>query len=249
MALFLIAGWSACVCAQSLDAIETKRVTYEHGGEKLTATEHARQWGLEVEDWQRYRTLMQGPRGLWYRDIDPVWVLGLSAETESERMRYARLAADIEGRRVEAELAFQRAYDDAWKEKSVDGKVLDSFRLAVRKGASKSRTTEHPLQSRVPPRRLVFVEIGCEACRAELLRSVQATGSGGVDLYVTGAATDDDIRQWAVRMDIKRQWVKDGLVTLNHDAGYFERLTGEALHGIRVFDNAAWARPLKARSR
>lgn len=60
--------------------------------------QQAGQWGLSEEDYRRYRTLMEGPRGIQSPGLDPLTVLGIEARTDAER----RVLAEkwVTGRRV-----------------------------------------------------------------------------------------------------------------------------------------------------
>ena len=71
-------------------------------------------WGLQPQD-GRYRELMDGPLGIYSPNLDPLSALGIEARTDEERRRYAELQVQIEARRVEKLLAYQRAYDEAWQ--------------------------------------------------------------------------------------------------------------------------------------
>ena len=75
----------------------------------------AREWGLQPEEWARYRQLMQGPLGVYSPQLDPLTALGIEARSEEERRRYAELQVQAEARRVGKTLAYQRAYDAAWQ--------------------------------------------------------------------------------------------------------------------------------------
>ncbi len=61
----------------------------------------AREWGLRAEDWSRYRTLMQGPLGIYSPNLDPLTALGIEARSDEERRRYAELQVQAEARRVQ----------------------------------------------------------------------------------------------------------------------------------------------------
>ena len=63
----------------------------------------------------RYRELMEGPLGIHSPNLDPLTALGIEARSDEERRRYAELQVQVEARRVEKLLAYQRAYDDAWQ--------------------------------------------------------------------------------------------------------------------------------------
>ena len=75
----------------------------------------ASNWGLQPQEWVRYRELMDGPLGIYSPNLDPLSALGIEARTDEERRRYAELQVQIEARRVEKLLAYQRAYDEAWQ--------------------------------------------------------------------------------------------------------------------------------------
>ena len=74
----------------------------------------ATEWGLQPQEWARYRELMDGPLGIYSPNLDPLSALGIEARTDEERRRYAELQVQVEARRVEL-LAYQRAYDEAWQ--------------------------------------------------------------------------------------------------------------------------------------
>ena len=62
----------------------------------------ASDWGLQPQEWTRYRELMDGPLGIYSPNLDPLSALGIEARTDDERRRYAKLQVQIEARRVEA---------------------------------------------------------------------------------------------------------------------------------------------------
>ncbi len=72
-------------------------------------------WGLQPQEWARYRELMDGPLGIYSPNLDPLSALGIEARTDEERRRYAELQVQVEARRIEKLLAYQRAYDQAWQ--------------------------------------------------------------------------------------------------------------------------------------
>lgn len=168
------------------------------------------QWRLSVEEWETYQTLMQGPRGVWTPNLDPVTVLGIHAETDAERRRYAELLVMIEFERVEQELGFQRAYDAAARRLFPD--LL-------------------PVASVEPPEtsllagadRLAFVGSvdaqRCPTCRAELVQLLRLHDNATepvIDLFLDDASDDQAIRTWAIEQGISPQDVIAGRITLNH---------------------------------
>ena len=52
---------------------------------------------------------MQGHRGILSPDIDPITALGVEAETEEERRRFAEIHVRFELQRTQKEVAFQHS--------------------------------------------------------------------------------------------------------------------------------------------
>ncbi|NQD91197.1 TIGR03759 family integrating conjugative element protein [Pseudomonas sp. CrR25] len=173
------------------------------------AEQQARDWGLSIEEWTRYRDLMQGPLGVYSPNIDPLTALGIEARSDQERQRYAELQVAAEAQRVEKLLAYQRAYDDAWQRLHADMPRV----ILPDAGAAFS-----PVVPAASGRLAVFVQDACPVCDQATLR-LQAAGRE-FDTYVVGSGADDArIRAWAQRIGIDPAKVRSGQVTLNHDAG------------------------------
>lgn len=171
--------------------------------------QHARDWGLKLEEWTRYRDLMLGPLGVYSPHIDPLTALGIEARTDQERQRYAQLQVAAEAQRVEKLLAYQRAYDDAWQRLHAD------MPRVILPDAGPAFSPVVPATS---GRLAVFVEDACPACDQTALK-LQAAGRA-FDIYVVDSGADDvRIRAWAQRIGIEPAKVRNGQVTLNHDAG------------------------------
>ncbi|MFI8746572.1 TIGR03759 family integrating conjugative element protein [Pseudomonas sp. NPDC077186] len=174
-----------------------------------TAEQQARDWGLNIEEWTRYRDLMQGPLAVYSPHIDPLTALGIEARTDQERQRYAELQVAAEAQRVEKLLAYQRAYDRAWQRLHADMPRV----ILPDAGPAFS-----PMLPAASGRLALFVEDACPTCDQAALR-LQAAGRA-FDIYVVDSGADDArIRAWAQRIGIDPAKVRSGQVTLNHDAG------------------------------
>jgi len=161
---------------------------------RLTETERvqrAEAWGLRIEEWQRYETLMQGQRGLWSPELDPILVLGIHARSDDERRRYAELAVEQERTRVAGELAFQRAYDAAWQRLYPDELMID-MPASARNGPRDSAVPEGGGNTR---RVLLFTRTTeCPACDA-LLPDVLARAralQAGLDIFLLDTGPGDE---------------------------------------------------------
>jgi integrating conjugative element protein (TIGR03759 family) len=194
----------------------------------------AEAWGLKREEWTRYRELMRGPLGIYSPNLDPLTALGIEARSEDERKRYAQLQARMEGVRVQKLLAYQRAYDEAWKQLYPN---LPRVRL------TQPREVQHGAPASADDaRNAVFVKADCPACDARVL-ALQAAGRP-FDLYMVGTRGDDAaIRAWARRIGIDPKKVRERTITLNHDAGRWLQIgDGGALPAVLHRVNGQWQR-------
>ncbi|RMN40109.1 integrating conjugative element protein, PFL_4693 family [Pseudomonas syringae] len=169
-------------------------------------SEQAASWGLTVQEWTRFEQIQAGPRGFWSPNLDPLTALGVEAETDQERQRYAELQVALEAKRAERELAYQNAYTAAW------AKLFPGL-LPIQGMASPS-----PTSSAVAPRSALFVEDQCPACTAEAQR-LQSSDTA-FDIYLVGSQGEDErVRRWAREADIDPAKVQRRQITLNHDRG------------------------------
>lgn len=202
---------------------------------KLDNERLAKDWGLRSEEWARYLELMQGPLGVYSPHLDPLTALGIEARSDEERRHYAELQVRMEGRRVEKILAYQRAYDQAWKHLHPTLKPVNL--------ASTSRIERRSEAAAVEPRRMaVFVKDDCMPCD-QRVRQLQAAGAA-FDVYMVGSRNDDAlIRRWANRAGIDPAKVRSGVITLNHDSGRWLSIGGQGeLPATMRESNGRWQR-------
>lgn len=163
-------------------------------------------WGLTYEEWSRFEALQAGPRGYWSPQLDPLTTLGVEADTDQERQRYAELQVKLEAKRAERELAYQQAYTAAWAR-------LYPGLLPVQGMDTASANASAPVA-----RESLFVEADCSPC-ATVAKRLQDQGIT-FDLYLVGSNGDDEqLRQWAKAAGILPAKVQARQITLNHDRG------------------------------
>lgn len=189
----------------------------------------AQAWGVTETQWARYRALMRGLRGaLSVPTISPIEVLGIHAETDAERTRYAEQLARLMHEDTERVLAFQRAYHQAWRRLYPDLRVIDLALLG--NGAAE------PVQSPIPALRggdrlLFFGKHGCKPCDAALapvLARARDAEGWGLDIYLLDTGADDaKVRAWAQAHAIPPELVASRRITLNHDGGTLAKLLGQ----------------------
>ncbi len=171
---------------------------------QTSAAEQAKAWGLTDDEWAAFERLQTGPRHYWSPQLDPLTTLGVEANSDQERQRYAELQVRLEARRAERELAYQKAYSAAWARlfpglQPVQGMSDD----AAPPGTSRTA---------------IFVEEHCAACVNGLQQWLQ--GGARLDVYLVGSQGNDArLRQWAKEAGITAAQVSGGQVTLNHDRG------------------------------
>lgn len=169
-------------------------------------SEQAASWGLTEQEWTRFEQIQASPRGFWSPNLDPLTALGVEAETDQERQRYAELQVALEAKRAERELAYQNAYTASW------AKLFPGL-LPIEGMASPS-----PTSSVVAPRQALFVEDHCPACTAEAQR-LQSSDTA-FDIYLVGSQGEDErVRRWARQANIDPARVQRQQITLNHDRG------------------------------
>lgn len=228
---------------------QTKPVNYTESQTKTVAENTLRRqyWSLSVDEWTRYKSLMQGIRGsISPATLSPIEVLGTHARTDQERRQYAEIWARMRHDDAERILAFQQAYAEAVQTLYPNEPLIDLARL-------KSNTLAKP--ALVPGERLlVFLKIKhCPACETLVQRLLQqpAFKTRQIDLYFVDTQPQRDdgfIQQWAKQQQLDSARLKQGLITLNHDQGnYFKvtqqlvgtmpqvfKLSGQTLEAIRL---------------
>ena len=222
MKVFKILSFILACCLASSVIAQTRTADAEQQNTQVQVTPHvqsaerdmqeqAKAWGLQAEEWQRYQTLMNGPLGIYSPGLDPLTALGIEARNDAERRRYAERQVQAESLRVAKELAYQQAYDEAFKRLypnllpvvGLDGGQNSSTGMAYVEGDG---------------RLAVFVQENCPAC-IDRVQKLQAAGQS-FDIYVVGSNADDaTVRRWATRAGIDPEKVRSRAITLNHDDG------------------------------
>jgi integrating conjugative element protein (TIGR03759 family) len=179
-----------------------------------TAEEKAAEWGLNADEWKLYQQLMDGPRGIYSPGLDPVSVLGIESRTDEERMHFARIQARMETQRMQKELLYQRAYDEA-----VGAVVQGQQVVNLKPEKPMFSSTEARLPASGGSGRLaLFVSEDCEPC-VKKAKALQRSNTP-FDLYVVGSEGDDSkVRSWARNAGIEPDKVRSRQITLNHDEG------------------------------
>lgn len=171
-------------------------------------------WGLSQQEYRRYESIMEGPRGIWSPNLDPLTALGIEARSDAERQKYAELMVEVERERVEAELAFQRAYDDAWQRLYPNAMPINPFSTKGGVDATQSVFGSNP-EASSQRLNVVVATQGCDQCDATVKRLLSA--GAAMDIWVVDSNGDDGrIRHWAAKIGVSPERVRAGDITLNH---------------------------------
>lgn len=214
--------------AVATETVITQLTQIEQGvstTEKINLSEtdrlRAKIWNLSEVEWHRYKQLMQGIRGsISPATISPIEVLGIHARDEAERDRYAEVWAQAMREDVRRILVFQRAYNAAAKRLYPNDPVIDVSRLPVKPVKLNELNSTDRL--------LFFARPECSPCDlmiGKLLKRIDDID--GIDIYLmdVGPGNDTEVRAWALKHNIARQWVKNKKITLNHDGGTLNKLS------------------------
>lgn len=182
--------------------------------QKKHQEDQASRWGITEQEWLKFEDIKKGPRGYWSPNLDPLTTLGVEAETDAERQRYAEIQVRLEFERAEKELAYQRTYTAAFQ-RLYPGR-LPIENLGKTKASSVSTSTNQQ-------RLTIFVRQNCSACDAQV-KQLQKTGTG-IDIYMVDSLNNDTaIRQWATKIGINPKLVLSKQITLNYGAKLWQQV-------------------------
>lgn len=236
IAAFVIASNCSAATGPGTSVSDEQVSDTQNTSDHISQTDLAGEWGLTPQEWNRYQTLMQGPRGIYSPGLDPLTALGIEAKTVEDRRRYAQLQVKAERERVDKELAYQRAYDQAF------ASLYPSEKLIQITSSSLGLASRPPPLLKAKGRLAIFVKDNCPQCIARA-KDLQATKQA-FDLYFVGSQGEDEkIRRWALRSGIEPARVRDRHITLNHDEGRWANLglSGDLPAVVREV-NGQWQR-------
>lgn len=222
-AILLCLGVMGIHDAMAAESIEDARVVYKPTTSTESLMERYSQyhsqpneyWQLTKEEWSRYEELKKNsPWAQWDNNSSPLAILAHYSESIEEKRRYARIEAELDTWRQYRIVEYQALYD---KERSI---VHERYVEWIQKRL--------PTLSTIKPyeKLRLFVQVGeCDIhCRSLVTRVLKTQAK--VDIYISGAKTDEQIFKWAESAGIPVERVKTKEITLNHDGGVFSLVTG-----------------------
>jgi len=201
---------------------------------KNTIIGSAQDWGVSDAEWQTYQHLMNGPAGKWYPQLSPPEVLGMYADNDQDKERFAELSAKEEHEKISRELVFNNAFHEAMVKLYSNEPVIKDFdissfnpiqgKIAVHGSSMVTLTAGDHL--------VVFVDTtpGFDFLAMPTILNLISTHPGvSLDIYCTGNVTDADIQLWAKTNNIPLDLVQKHIITLNHDNGKLKSILGSGL--------------------
>jgi len=206
--------WSMSVlAADSTVSVIDKTAVTSHA-QKKSNLEPWKVWGLNKTDWEEYESIMKGPRGVWTPNVSPLTALGVHAESERERLRYARLSAELDYQRIRSEAHWQLTYDSVKNRTWAQRRAQEPITLNL--GALRSHH-----------RVLLFTDSLCDARCRRVMASLKES-QVNVDVYFVGEVSREDIVQWAQQQKLPPEAVnKTRQYSLNRDDGMLSGLGHE----------------------
>lgn len=195
---------------------------------RYSEIDQAKQWGITVADWKRYKVIMQGPRGHWSPNLDPLTVLGVHAQSDGERSRIADIQVNIEHQRLMQEMAYEKAYQQAQlRILSEQPMPFDEQEGKVRNSVSTVQNSLlHTENSLILGDRLLFFIslVDCNDCSKvtqQVLAKVAGRTDIRLDIYFVNSTVKDkeDIQRWAKKQTIAPEQLRNGVISLNYDMG------------------------------
>lgn len=239
-AIFVVAS-STAAFALDVDTVTEKRSANEltalrESAEDDTTTNAAR-WKVSVEEWERYEEIMRGEGRYYWAHLDPVFVLGLYADTDAERELWAERIAIQEFTLTERLTSLNRVYLAAFRRMYSHVPVIDINQYNAFYGIDKSTQSASGspgaantgLAESMGDRYVLFVSPGCTDCD-DYYRQIRQKQRFGVnlDIYFIGAS-DEQIMAWAKSVSLDPALVRNKVVTLNRDDGTYARYNRPAL--------------------
>ena len=217
--MLLCVGYPIPVWATSIDHTDVdKSKALEHRDDEYMAS----QWGLSIDEWDRYKGLRDGDAKYQFSQLDPIEILGIYAESESEQRRYALLLVERNARRLEKFLTFNRLYQQVGAEYFADTPFLDMTQFNRSYGRNQYSSVGNPaVSTQFGDTLVMFIDIGKDNYRAEANKILKLNQKATVtlEIYFLNKPEEKDIQSWAKRIGIETGEVESGKISLNYDQG------------------------------
>lgn len=173
-------------------------------------------FGFTPAELDIYKKRMQSTPGRWWGQLSPMELMMYSSTTEVERKRFARLYLESLHPKVLAER-------DA---------AVTMYQVAREIHKEQRGVTPVSMTKRSLKRPVLFVDVGCESCKKDVIELVEASDSI-LDIYVLGVDRAEDVNQQLIRW-ARSMRLPPKRITLNDDNGIYQRRYGQALDKLHL---------------
>jgi len=172
------------------------------------------EYGFTTADLASYHARLQSKAGRWWGHLSPMELMMYSAESDLERRRFARM------------------YLESMHPKSLAERDAVVTLYAVARDMYKEKVTNVLPVKRSLRRPILFVDLNCDDCKADVIELVQAADAV-LDIYVTGLDRSKDrnaqLIHWARSMQLP-----PSRITLNADRGIYQQRYGQPLDRLHL---------------
>lgn len=205
----------ALILSAPIFAAEQHQVETDQSQINKTTMDHYNQsfWGLNNSEWAKYQQVKPIAKLFGQSETTPVEVLGIFAETDAERKRYAGLFVQKMDAYLANLLEFQKTTAQLQAEYYKNIPMLDPDKMNELRNA--------PI--RTSDRIQFFTKPNCSSCDLMLLKLIRQVRMYGakLDVFFEGA-TAEQVQQYAQKK-VPKGLVEKGLITLNVDNGYIAK--------------------------
>ena len=161
---------------------------------------------ISVEEISTLENLKHKYQGMLSSDLSPLEWLGIFAESDSQRRKYAQLLAEQQLSILTAVSNFESAY-------------LDALRKLASSNVQNQNDRKHLA---------LITPFSCEediACQDNLRVALEHIQKGGkINIYIEGTRSNAELRLWATVHQIALEKIQSHQVTVNHAVGLFRNL-------------------------
>lgn len=190
----------------SAEAIKTQ-IDYTEQAGTIKDSSVAKEWNLTMADFEKYKLIMSGSRGVFSPGIAPPLALALEADNNEDRKKYLTIYAKLEHERTKKDLETSRMYTKIFNDLYVEPVIDNSFLFS-----------EDEEYIRSDDRFVIFIDSSCVDCKSKLLMSIVKTDNfpnNPTDIYVKGIDNERELGLWAKSNSIDVGKVDRGKITLN----------------------------------
>jgi len=200
----------------------------------------AKNFGVTAQEWTRYRSIMDGEGRFHWKDTDPRVVLGIYSKNATQRKKYAEIMARREYELNKNFIEFNQEYVEAFQRLYGNEPIMDITKVAAfqnQYSTTNYGSTKPKGLLSAGDRIVLFVSTDCTSCDSYFRQVRKVQEFSALDVYFVNDSREK-ITQWAKEMEISRDDVSSGNITLNSDTEMYAKYGRPALPASFYFNNS-----------